>query len=263
MSLVRAHCLRSVFAAGLAVGGVLFWGSCAAGRPARLDPAGLWSCLLYQHLSFDNERMYLRIGAGGSAGIARLAQAKAGLWIDLPGWHTSGGQFELSDPTMNRELAADLGQASLGGVWRSPSRNGRWWCVRLKPSSTASGAASSATSSAASSAPASAASGAPSGARARPPAAAGLTRPAVPILTAAPRYPIEAVREAKEGAAVSCFAVDSDGDIVDPQVVELSDEIFREPALKALSASRYRGWDDADLVIPACRSFLFKLEDRD
>jgi hypothetical protein len=31
--------------------------------------------------------------------------------------------------------------------------------------------------------------------------------------------------------------------------------------LAALSASRYRATQDTDLVIPACRGFLFKFED--
>ena len=63
--------------------------------------------------------------------------------------------------------------------------------------------------------------------------------PVLPLVTATPRYPIEAIRQAKQGRVVTCFLVDATGAIVEPEIIELSDEMFREPILVALSRSRY------------------------
>ena len=57
-------------------------------------------------------------------------------------------------------------------------------------------------------------------------------------LTATPRYPSQAIREAKQGRVVSCFLVDADGYIVEPELIELSDEVFRQPILEWRSRAR-------------------------
>ena len=58
---------------------------------------------------------------------------------------------------------------------------------------------------------------------------------------------------------MTCFLVDAAGRIVEPEIIELSDEIFREPTLTALSRSRYepRG---SDAMRPSCRSYMFTLD---
>ena len=75
-----------------------------------------------------------------------------------------------------------------------------------------------------------------------------------------PRYPRRAIREAKEGRAVACFIVDSNGQIREPTLVELSDEIFAAPTLRAVETSRYRGWAPDPLSRPGCRTFVFRLD---
>lgn len=84
--------------------------------------------------------------------------------------------------------------------------------------------------------------------------------PLVPKVTATPRYPLQAIREAKEGRAVACFLVNSGGSIIEPEFIELSDEIFRKSSMEALAHSRYQGWDDPALLRPGCRTFIFTLD---
>jgi hypothetical protein len=87
--------------------------------------------------------------------------------------------------------------------------------------------------------------------------------PLLPSLTATPRYPVQAIRDAKQGRALSCFFVDASGYIVQPEIIELSDEIFRQPILNALARSRYQTLEDASVLRPGCRSFIFKLDQID
>ena len=59
---------------------------------------------------------------------------------------------------------------------------------------------------------------------------------------------------------MSCFFVDANGYIVQPELIELSDEVFRQPILNALARSRYQAWDDESVLRPGCRSFIFRLD---
>jgi hypothetical protein len=47
---------------------------------------------------------------------------------------------------------------------------------------------------------------------------------------------------------------------VEPEIIEVSDEVFREPILTALRRSRYepRAMDSA--LRPSCRSYTFSLD---
>jgi len=47
-------------------------------------------------------------------------------------------------------------------------------------------------------------------------------------VTATPRYPIQAIREAKQGRVVTCFSSMRLGSLSSRRSFELSDEIFRE-----------------------------------
>jgi hypothetical protein len=58
---------------------------------------------------------------------------------------------------------------------------------------------------------------------------------------------------------VTCFLVDAAGSIIEPEIIELSDEIFREPTLWALSRSRYEP-RESDTLRPSCRSYTFSLD---
>jgi hypothetical protein len=79
-------------------------------------------------------------------------------------------------------------------------------------------------------------------------------------VTATPRYPIEAIRQAKQGRVVTCFLVDAAGSILEPAVSELSDDVFREPTLTALRRSRYEAREADSALRPSCRSYTFTLD---
>ena len=111
--------------------------------------------------------------------------------------------MRFSDPRTGRQYTADLRRDTLGGTWRTLTATGGWWCavsdVAVVPETNEERAAA--------------------------------LPPVLPLVTATPRYPIEAIREAKQGRVVTCFLVDAAGTIVEPEIIELSDEIFREPTL--------------------------------
>jgi hypothetical protein len=206
-------------------------------RAARLDPVGVWSCLIYGRPGLGDERAFVRLDADGTAALARMTKARRGRWLPLSDWRKRRHRIEFSDPVSGREFEADLDSASLGGGWKTATLAGGWWCSRVDAGASAVLLE-----------------------RAAPPEPARWLPELEPVLIASPRYPREAIREAREGRAVGCFSVNADGEIVDAELVELSDEIFREPTLAALAGSRYEGWEDDRLIRPACRSFVFRLE---
>jgi len=201
-------------------------------RPT-LDPLGTWACVVYGHPAFGDERVLLDFAANGSARIAREQNGEISQWAPLTSWASVDGTMTFTDSRTGRRFEADLSRETLGGSWRAPTLLGGWWCT--------------------------AADAVP------PPIVDGnrpveILPPLLPSLTATPAYPIQAIREAKQGRGVSCFFVDAQGYIVQPEIIELSDEIFRKPILLALSHSRYQGWDDERTLRPGCRSFIFKLD---
>jgi hypothetical protein len=215
----------------------VFWadGAEAARRGAKLDPVGAWTCVVYGHPAFGDERVLLRFAADGTAHIAREAWDEASTWSRLDEWVVDGAALAFRDPRTGRRFQADLRRETLGGGWRTLTLAGGWWCREL------------------------------AGDSGHVPSLEASERdkimpPLVPELTATPAYPVKAIRAAKQGRAVSCFFVDASGRVVQPELIELSDEIFREPILAALERSRYRGWDDARVLRPGCRSYIFKLD---
>lgn len=140
--------------------------------------------------------------------------------------------MRFSDPRTGRQYTADLRRDNLGGTWRTLTATGGWWCaesdVEVVPETTEERAAA--------------------------------LPPVLPLVTATPRYPIEAIRLAKQGRVVTCFLVDSSGVIVSPEIIELSDEMFRQPTLIALSRSRYEARETDSTLRPSCRSYTFSLD---
>jgi hypothetical protein len=140
--------------------------------------------------------------------------------------------MRFSDPRTGRQYTADLRRDNLGGTWRTLTATGGWWCavadVEFVPETTQERAAA--------------------------------LPPVLPLVTATPRYPIEAIRLAKQGRVVTCFLVDSAGAILSPEIIELSDEVFREPTLRALSRSRYEARRADSALRPSCRSYTFSLD---
>jgi hypothetical protein len=121
-------------------------------------------------------------------------------------------------------------------VWRTAAQLGGWWCSAITDQPGAPAAAHSL----------------PSASSAMPPLSAALM--AVPV------YPRQAIRDARQGRAVACYLVSGDGEILAPELLELSDDIFRAPTLEALARSRYRPWSTREQQRPACRTYLYRLD---
>jgi hypothetical protein len=206
----------------------------AARRPPPIDPIGTWRCVLYGHPDFGDERVLLHFAASGAVQLARLRNQKTSVWNGLTGWVVDDDELRFSDPQTGRLFTAELRNTTLGGGWRTRTDVGGWWCSAVDD------------------------------------AVAPVEQlielphvlPLVPALTATPRYPIQAVRDAKQGRVVACFFVDAEGMIRQPEIIELSDEVFRAPTLAALQRSRYQGWKDDGTLRPGCRSYIFKLDSR-
>jgi hypothetical protein len=198
-----------------------------------LDPIGTWACVVYGHPAFGDERVLLDVARDGSVRVARLENGDVSAWFPLRRWEIEDATLTFTDSRSGRDYEADLTRATLGGKWRTPTLLGGWWC---SPTDFVA---------------------APTVGSVQPEA---LMPPLLPTLTATPTYPIKAIRDAKQGRAVSCFFVDSDGYVVQPEIVELSDEIFRAPILSALARSRYQAWPDERVLRPGCRSFIFRLD---
>jgi hypothetical protein len=198
---------------------------------ARIDPVGTWSCVVWGHPEFGDERVLFSFTRQGIARLARIESEATPAWSGLTPWVTEDREMRFSDPRTGRQFTADLRRDNLGGTWRTLTQTGGWWCaasdVAVVPETTE--------------------------------ARAAALPPVLPRVTATPRYPIQAIREAKQGRVVTCFLVDSAGVIVQPEIIELSDEIFREPILVALSRSRYEP-RDSDVLRPSCRSYTFTLD---
>ena len=184
--------------------------------------------------------MVLNFGADGTTRMAIPSEDVQRPWFPLSRWQLEDEVLTFSDSRTQRDFSAGLNRSTLGGEWRTADVLGGWWC------------------SAADAASASALYTSPTG---EPTA---MTSPLIQEITASPTYPREAIREAREGRVVICFEVNPQGFVRDPEFVELSDEIFRDPSLNALMQSQYQGWSDdpEGPARPACRSFVFSLEQR-
>jgi hypothetical protein len=222
-------CSRRVAAATFAAVLAVVGESASAAR--TVDPVGTWSCVVWGHPEFGDERVLLNFAPEGVARLARIEDEAVPAWSGLTPWVTESRTMRFSDPRTGRQYTADLRRDNLGGTWRTLTTTGGWWCavsdLEVVPETVEGRAAA---------------------------------LPAVlPRVTATPRYPIQAIREAKQGRVVTCFLVDAAGLIVEPEIIELSDEIFREPTLTALSRSRYET-RKSDALRPSCRSYTFTLD---
>ncbi len=184
--------------------------------------------------------MVLNFGADGTTRMAIPSEDVQRPWFPLSRWQLEEDVLTFSDSRTEREFSAGLDRSTLGGEWRTADVLGGWWCSAADPAS------------------ASALYTRPTG---EPTA---MTSPLLQEITASPVYPRQAIREAVEGRVVICFEVNPQGFVRDPAFVELSDEIFREPSLNALMQSQYQGWSDdpEGPARPACRSFVYSLEQR-
>jgi hypothetical protein len=205
----------------------------SAGAAARdADPIGTWTCVVWGHPDFGDERMLFHFDEGGIARLARIESDAMPAWSGVTTWLEDERRLQFSDPRTGRQYTADLRRDKLGGTWRTMTATGGWWCavadIDVVPETTEERAAA--------------------------------LPPILPLVTATPRYPIEAIRQAKQGRGVTCFLVDVSGAIVEPEIIELSDEVFREPILTALKRSRYEARNADGALRPSCRSYTFSLD---
>jgi hypothetical protein len=198
-----------------------------------IDPVGTWSCVVYGHPAFGDERVLVQIAPDGTAAISRNTADGDRLWDALSNWLVDDDEISFSDSRTGRQFSADLRRATLGGGWRTFTLVGGWWCTSLDDAAYAN-------------------------VLVRP--MEELMPPLVPVRTATPSYPVQAIREAKEGRAVTCFFVDSQGWVVQPEIIEISDEIFRAPTLSALARSQYLGWEQTGTLRPGCRTYIYRLD---
>lgn len=212
----------------------------AYGR-AEVDPVGVWLCLLQEQAGDSGwsrqHRFYLRLTPDGRTWAARGSEARQGRWVSFGEWRRFRDSVRFADPARRRTFTTHSGLSSLGGQWLDPAGDGGWWwCAAVPSSPTESGPA-------------------------EPPPVRRLMGGLVPAIMASPVYPRQAIRQAKEGRAVSCYFVNGSGEIIDPDLIELTDEVFREPILAAVARSRYRERSlDHDVLLPACRTFTFELK---
>jgi hypothetical protein len=200
---------------------------------------GTWKCVLYGHPGLGDERLLIRFHADGRAEFARPSSDARRPWSPLSGWQVDSEQvLSFSDLRSGREFQADLTRSTLGGTWRTVTLLGGWWCAAVE-SVVADvevielGASED----------------------------NALMPPLIPEVMATPSYPVAAIRRGLQGRTVGCFFVSADGRVVQPDIVEISDEVFRAPTLEALVDSRYRRWSAADEgQRPGCRSYVFRLD---
>lgn len=176
--------------------------------------------------------MLLNFAPEGVARLARVEEENVPSWSGLTPWVEEGRELKFGDPRTGRQYTANLRRDNLGGTWRTLTTTGGWWCAESDLEAV------------------------PETIEGR----AAALPPVLPAVTATPRYPIEAIREAKQGRVVTCFLVDAAGMIVEPEIIELSDEVFREPTLAALSRSRYEARAADSALRPSCRSYTFSLD---
>ena len=210
-------------------------GALAARGDHALDPAGIWSCVVYGGVPAD-ERIVLRLTADGGATVARQRADSTTAWIPVSDWAVARDELQFTDHRDSRRYVADLRRTSLGGQWDSPRGRGGWWCMRRSDAMNAEPRVPT------------------------DPAAEFFVPPLVPDVSASPLYPRQAIRDAKEGRAVVCFVVDSSGVVLEPEIVELSDEVFRNSTMLAIHRSRYRPANDGSLSRAGCRIYTYELD---
>lgn len=208
----------------------------AARADRYLDPVGVWACLVYGDKVYGDERLLLQLSADGSTRIARQSAGGVGQWVSASSWAADRRRLSFADPRGAREFTAELSRDTLGGTWRGPSAEGGWWCTQRLDAAAAESQSP------------------------RRSAAEFFFPPLVAEVMASPRYPRQAIRDAKEGRAVVCFLVDSSGAVLDPEIVELSDEVFRDATMLAIFRSTYRPWGEQGVVRPGCRSYIYELD---
>lgn len=224
--------------AGLMLVGLVCLQPPAADSAEFLEPDGIWACLMYGHTRLGDERQLLRFRADGRTDTARPRADGFRIWMPLTEWTARRHRLTFADPRTGREFEGDLRRTTLGGTWNTTMLNGGWWCAAMGEDAQLEHAFDSLERS----------------------NTWDLMPPLVANLLATPSYPRQAIRDGKEGRAVACYLVDSAGAIREPDLVELSDEVFRATTLRALRGSTYQGWSGEMAFRPGCRVFSYQLD---
>jgi hypothetical protein len=236
MTRLRAAFLLAVFVSAYAAPGL------AQENPADefelIDPRRTWSCVVYGNPALGDERILLSFAPDQSTLMAKPSADANRPWAPLSQWSIEDETLSFSDSRSGRNFQANLRRSTLGGEWRTLNLLGGWWCSKAAEEVELSIFADS-----------------DDGSR-------NELVPLIPARMATPSYPRQAIREAIEGRVVICFEVDSSGSVLNPEFIELSDEIFRATSLDALMSSSYQPWSQSSdqLMRPACRSFVYSLE---
>lgn len=219
----------------LALAAGLGWSEAPARESGGVEPVGIWSCLVYGDPVRGEERIVMLFTPAGESHAARQTGSTITAWRRLEDWRARGRRFSVVDPVTRRGYHAELDRPTLGGTWAEGGRSGGWWCAR-RPEPVAAAIEELARSS-----------------------PEFFIPPLVPEVMTSPRYPREAIQEAKEGRAIVCFLVDASGVIRDPEILELSDPVFDAPTLRAIERSRYRPSARAAVPRPGCRHYRYEL----
>ncbi len=203
-----------------------------------IDPRGTWSCVLYGDPAFGDQRILLTFAPDQSTFVSRSESDASRPWSPLSRWRIEDNVLSFSDSRTGRNFEAELERPTLGGSWKTLTTLGGWWCTATNENVDLGIFPSE-----------------------RRESNRALS-PLIPAVMATPRYPRQAIREAREGRVVICFEVDPSGQVQAPEFIELSDEIFRATSLDALMMSSYQPLTGSTRHTPrpACRSFIYRLD---
>ena len=96
--------LRHAAAAIAAVCFVL--GGEEAGAARGTDPVGTWSCVVWGHPEFGDERVLFNFAPEGVARLARIETDAVPSWTGLTPWVTADREMRFSDPRTGRHTIA-------------------------------------------------------------------------------------------------------------------------------------------------------------
>ncbi len=222
---------------------ILFSSSLSAQRSGSnsiklLDPIGTWDCIVYGAPALGDENYIFSFSNDYSIMASKNIVNEDRVWQNISPWEVNDTEILFSDQRMGRNFRGNLTRFNLGGDWRTSNSVGGWWCTRSDEEvdrkvyndiSSFQGR---------------------------------IIVPLIPEIIITPAYPRQAHREALEGSAVICFEVLPNGEIYNPEFLELSDEIFRASSLDALMSTKFKPWGHLVELErrPACRSYLYRLD---
>lgn len=198
-------------------------------------PLGQWNCVIYGNPLLGDERSHFNFSANNFLRITRLIDGEAtSNSVDME-YRIENYALTFYDPTTGRTFKAQLGGYTLSGEWRSRAELGGWWCSPVEGGE---------------------------GIFSNLETAISIGRVDLET-TVSPTYPLQAIRDVTQGRVVICFDVTTTGNIINPNFIEVSNEVFRAPSLDALVRSKYKSWlpvAENDVLRPACRSFIYRLD---